>query len=467
MVLGLYEHMFVSTIFEPTTTERPGHQTPWDAVSVQTVVPQGWSLEKIEDGLRVLERIRRQVESASAALVAAMPNSRDAVGALVQVTGTSAAEARRRRLIAAVVSESPVAGRLLAAGLLSAEHVVALAPIRERLDDLNVVALWAVGKLPEDVRHEVEQVRLSHLAGTDAAARQHALRRLVISAGPEGMVAIRGLLPPKEGAMLEALLRAVMDADWRHDHPARASALGAHGGDSRDQRRLDALLQLLGIVARSSDESPDARTETASERPPGSATDEATATDSSGELSTDLKSGTGETGSAGVASSGTPGTPPPARVTCPKPTVVIVFDIDRYEAEILGGGPIPVTPDLFDSARADLYYYFQNAKGEVLKFGRAKRDPTAAQRLAVQVRDRHCLYPRCRAPASRCQVHHLNEWLIDRGFTDVEVLGLFCDPHHRHLHVEHLVANRQPDGTVAIRVRATGEVIVVATRPGG
>ena len=458
--------MFVSMIFEPTTTERQAHQTPWDGVSVPTVAPYGWSLEKIEDGLRVLERIRRQVESASAALVAALPDSRDAVGALVRVTGTSAAEARRRRLVAAVVHESPVAGRLLAAGLLSAEHVVALAPIRERPDDLHVVAMWAVGKLPEDVRQEVEQVRLSHLAGTDAVARQQALRRLVISAGPEGMVAIRGLLPPKEGAMLEALLRAVMDADWRYDHPDRASTLGAHSGDSRDQRRLDALLQLLGIVARPCpEERPDARTATASQPPPDYATDEAFATDSSVDCGSDLRDGTGAADRSRAAPSATPAMRSRVRSTCAKPTVVIVFDIDRYEAEILGHGPIPVTPDLFDSVRADLYYYFQNAKGEVLKFGRAKRDPTAAQRLAVQVRDRHCVYPHCRAPASRCQVHHLNEWLIDQGFTDVAVLGLFCDPHHRHLHLQHLVANRQPDGTVAIRIRATGEVIVVA-RPG-
>ena len=143
--------------------------------------------------------------------------------------------------------------------------------------------------------------------------------------------------------------------------------------------------------------------------------------------------------------------------------MVIVFDVDRYEAEILGHGPTPVTPDLFDRVKADLYYFFKNTKGEILKFGRAKRDPTAAQRLAVEMRDRHCLYPQCRAPASRCQVHHLNEWLQDHGFSDVEVLGLFCDAHHRHLHVGQLKADREADGTVTIRIRATGEIITRAT----
>lgn len=142
--------MFVFTACDSDTTERQAHQTPWDDVSVGTVIPDGWGLERIEDGLRVLERIRRQVDSASAALVAAMPDSRDVVAGLVRVTGVSASEARRRRLIAAVVRESPVAARLLAAGLLSGEHVAALAPIREHLEDLNVLAMWSVGKLPED-----------------------------------------------------------------------------------------------------------------------------------------------------------------------------------------------------------------------------------------------------------------------------------------------------------------------------
>ena len=347
----------------------------------------------------------------------------------------SASEARRRRLIAAVVRESPVTARLLAAGLLSGEHVAALAPIREHLEDLNVLAMWSVGKLPEDVRHEVEQVRLSHLAGTDAVARHQALRRLVISTGPEGMVAISGLLPPREGALLESLLRSVMDANWRSEHPERASTLGGHGGDSRDQRRPDALLHLLGIVAQPGPgiPIPDAGTRVAASAQPAPATDEPAAGAARSDHytgSTDAGGGTqpgGEThgpdaaipaGEAAMANGSVDRNVGsdrlrPVRGASAKPAMVIVFDVDRYEAEILGRGPIPVTPDLFDAARADLYYFFKNTRGEILKFGRAKRDPTAAQRLAVQVRDRHCIYPCCRASASRCQVHHLNEWLTD------------------------------------------------------
>ena len=340
--------------------------------------------------------------------------------------------------------EFPVVAGLLKAGLLSGEHVGALAPIREHADDVRVVALWAVGKPPEDLRAEVERIRLSHLAGSDAYARQRAMRRLVLTTGPEGMVAVHGLLPPKEGALLESLLRTVTDANWLHDHPDRAEALGGHAGDTRDQRRLDALLQLLGLMPSPLGHSRDAAADSAGEATHPSAADAGS--------------------SPGVASdTDPPGKPRPMQVNTGKPAVVIVFDVDRYEAEILGHGPTPVTPELFDPVKVDLYYFFKNGKGEILKFARARRDPTAAQRLAIEVRDRDCLYPGCRTPASRCQVHHLNEWLRDYGFTDVEVLGLFCDSHHRHLHLNDLKACREPDGGVTISIRASGEIIARAS----
>ncbi len=135
-------------------TQEQAHQTPWDDVHVATVPAAGWAVDRIEDGLRVLERIRREVDSACAALISAMPESRDAVTGLVRVTGVS------------------------------------------------------------------------------AAARQQALRRLVLTAGPagpagpEGMVAIHGLLPPKQGALLEALLQT---GDGRELAPGSPGA-ARHGG---------------------------------------------------------------------------------------------------------------------------------------------------------------------------------------------------------------------------------------------
>ncbi len=142
-----------------------------------------------------------------------------------------------------------------------------------------------------------------------------------------------------------------------------------------------------------------------------------------------------------------------------KPAVVIVFDVDQWKARMAGGSPIPITESLLDQARNDLYYCFQNMTGEVIKFGRSRRDPTPLQKLVLIVRDEKCLYPQCHAPPEACDAHHLNEVVKDRGRTDTDVMGLFCEAHHRHVHLNDLVVRRNPDGSITIVERRTGAVI--------
>jgi hypothetical protein len=147
-----------------------------------------------------------------------------------------------------------------------------------------------------------------------------------------------------------------------------------------------------------------------------------------------------------------------------KPAVVIVFDVDRWKARIAGGSPIPITESLFDQARNDLYYCFENSVGEVIKFARSRRDPTPIQKLVLVVRDEKCLYPGCHAPPDACDAHHLNEVVKDQGRTDTDVMGLFCEAHHRHIHLNDLVVKRNPDGSITIIERRTGAV-VASIRP--
>ncbi len=255
------------------------------------------------------------------------------------------------------------------------------------------------------------------------------------------MVAFNGLLPPLEGATLKATLAEMVDAKWRAEHPERAKTEGGHGGDSHEQRMADALAALatgghnvnMGVVTIKP-----AKTEATR------AANAPTSTDDH-ESSTQEKQ---------------------VVVSMPtnlKPSVVINFNVDKWEAEILGVGPIPVTAPLFDMAKNDLYYAFKNMTGEILKFGRARYEPSAIQRLAVLARDRRCIYPDCTVTADLCEIHHLNEWLQDQGFTDVEILGLLCRPHHRHIHTGDLKATRLPDGTVAIHERVTGFLVAIAT----
>ena len=139
--------------------------------------------------------------------------------------------------------------------------------------------------------------------------------------------------------------------------------------------------------------------------------------------------------------------------------MVIVFDIDKWKARIAGGSPIPITESLLDQARNDLYYCFKNMVGEVIKFGRSRRDPSPIQRLVLVVRDEKCLYPGCYAPPDACDAHHTNEVVKDRGNTDTDVMGLFCEAHHRHIHINDLVVKRNPDGSISIIERRTGAIV--------
>src|SRR6478672_6725708 len=56
--------------------------------------------------------------------------------------------------------------------------------------------------------------------------------------------------------------------------------------------------------------------------------------------------------------------------------------------------------------------------GHVLHWGRDRRYFTTAQTTALWLRDQHCTFPGCHAPATRCDAHHLRHWL-DGGPTDL------------------------------------------------
>lgn len=67
-----------------------------------------------------------------------------------------------------------------------------------------------------------------------------------------------------------------------------------------------------------------------------------------------------------------------------------------------------------------------------LAVGRTARTATPAQRRALAARDRGCIIPGCRIPAESCQAHHITEWARG-GATDIDNLVLICWAHHRQV----------------------------------
>ncbi|MFC7490265.1 MULTISPECIES: HNH endonuclease signature motif containing protein [unclassified Knoellia] len=76
-----------------------------------------------------------------------------------------------------------------------------------------------------------------------------------------------------------------------------------------------------------------------------------------------------------------------------------------------------------------------NASGEVVDHGRAARLFTPAQIKQLWLRDRHCTYPGCDAPAAWTDAHHFIHW-ADGGPTDLDNAALLCGRHHTTVHTQ-------------------------------
>ena len=71
-------------------------------------------------------------------------------------------------------------------------------------------------------------------------------------------------------------------------------------------------------------------------------------------------------------------------------------------------------------------------RGQIVSIGTSARLFNAAQRRAIVLRDRECVIPGCRIPATWCEIHHVREWA--RGGTTHTGNGVaLCWHHHRTL----------------------------------
>jgi hypothetical protein len=74
-----------------------------------------------------------------------------------------------------------------------------------------------------------------------------------------------------------------------------------------------------------------------------------------------------------------------------------------------------------------------NQESMPVDIGRAERMIKRPKRRALTSRDKHCQWPGCERPASRCDAHHLVHW-VNGGATDLSNLVLLCHRHHWMVH---------------------------------
>ena len=101
-------------------------------------------------------------------------------------------------------------------------------------------------------------------------------------------------------------------------------------------------------------------------------------------------------------------------------------------AEIEGVGPVPAEVARRLACDAHVILSVESQDGSILDQGRARRDPTVAQRIEIARRDKGCRFPGC-TYTEFTDVHHIEHW-VDGGATDIDNLVTLCGRHHRAVH---------------------------------
>jgi hypothetical protein len=144
---------------------------------------------------------------------------------------------------------------------------------------------------------------------------------------------------------------------------------------------------------------------------------------------------TGVISSSNSGASGQGGTGSPNFVVVHVPLAALVDDaIETTElaGELEQDGLIDCETVQRMACDATIAVAIDDDVGHTMYEGRARREPTNAQRREVMRRDRHCRFPGC-TNVTFTNVHHIVPWKPG-GRTDLDNLALMCLHHHHVVH---------------------------------
>lgn len=455
------EHMFVSTAPSPpppTVVRWPDLSAevaqPWPAaarpappkavaVAARAVSDLGTALSRESlnglgpEDLREVVALLRRLEGMAAARMASAVRLLDRHGALdrdgassptawvSEHTGRSAREATRLVRLGANLDDLPATSSALERGELTVEAADAIcraagdATLGPQGEVEAELALVATATSPEQLRRTIRDRRQA----ADATAmlrderRQHAMRSTSLTRRPDGMWHLRADLPEELGTMAATAL----DAFERPD-PA-----GTPIEERRrpDQRRTDALADLLGVVL-----------------------DQGLAPTTNG-----VRPHVVVTVDAAAVS---------ARIDPQRPVDDPTFaDLPAGRTDWGGSlSPQAVRRILCDAGVARVV---TAGASQPLDTGRLTRQWSPAQRRAVNARDRQCRGPTCDRPIAWTEVHHIQWWERDRGPTSVDNGLALCRHCHQLVHNRGWIVELDLATAEATWTRPDGRV--VRTRP--
>ena len=120
-----------------------------------------------------------------------------------------------------------------------------------------------------------------------------------------------------------------------------------------------------------------------------------------------------------------------------KTTLVVVADYDLVADQLANprladGTPLAADEFMRLALEAEILPALFDTEGQPLWLGRAYRDASEAQRIALAVRDKGCVG--CGMANSFCEPHHVKYW-ENGGPTDIDNLCLLCGHcHHKEIH---------------------------------
>ena len=378
-------------------------------------------------------------------------SSRDAVR---DATGVSDRSARELCRVAAKARQCEAVMEALAGGDINTEQAESLSDARVPDEVRHQLIAEAASEGTDQTKRRVRAAEAEHCSETadQRFARQRAKRRAQWATDDDGMLRIGALLDPEIGARAEAALSAISQAMWRDDKHLRV------GRRTPAQRDADALAYLLcGVTLSEADAKAIAKL---IGQPPGEANGKAPPQRPAGAA----HGAVGSAEAAGTADParfvyGSPGTADPAGFVYaafgsarPDVQVQVLIEYEALRGQTDAAGITDAGTELAPeivrklACDAEIIPIMLNGPGGSADVGRARRTVSARLRRALIARDRHCVWPGCKAPPSRCDAHHIWHWMHG-GPTNLANLALLCHAHHHDLHTLNLEIERNPDGT--------------------
>ena len=332
---------------------------------------------------------------------------------LRDAAGVSERDARRMLRAAQKTREHDTVLEALSEGDINAAQAETLCDARvpDRVRDELVVA--AAGEDTDATRRRVQRAEAEHSVETsmERFERQRAARGAGWRRDHEGMLRLWAKFDPDTGAHVEAALEALCREYWIDDKQVRNSRR------TPAQRDADVLAYALaGLTYTDADAAAVRRLHA---RAPG-----------------DDRPGKARDPSRRL---------PPAQIS-----VLIGLDALRGQTDKMGltDAGVELPPEVVRrlACDAEIIPMILDGPGGSADAGCSRRTVPLRLRRLLVARDRHCRWPGCHEPPSRCDAHHVWHW-IDGGPTNLDNLVLLCHRHHHFLHQHGYRMVPQPDGT--------------------